>query len=88
MAATNPTGRQILDHTVQRDDMDVSTVGNAMITKVIQGTGISMSSTGADAGTGDVTISSTAGSPPVTIMSGMNPSDVVVDQTGDYVTVG
>lgn len=41
---------------VQRNDFDVTTTGEAVITKVIAGTGISLSSTGVDAGTGDVTI--------------------------------
>jgi len=41
---------------VQRDDIDVTTSTKSLITKVIQGTGLSISSTGADAGTGDVTI--------------------------------
>lgn len=41
---------------VQRNDFDTTTSGQAVITKVIAGTGISLSSTGTDAGTGDVTI--------------------------------
>lgn len=45
---------------VQRNDLDVSTAGEAVITKVIAGTGISLSSTGVDAGTGDVVINSTS----------------------------
>jgi hypothetical protein len=57
MPATNVRGGQVLDHSVQRVDLDVSTVGQAVITKLIGGTGISLSATGADAGTGDVTAS-------------------------------
>jgi hypothetical protein len=56
MAATNIRGAQILNNTVQRQDLDTSTVGQAVVTKLIQGSGISLSSTGADSGTGDVTI--------------------------------
>jgi hypothetical protein len=46
MAATTPG----------RNNLDTTTVGSAVIVKAVQGTGISLSSTGADAGTGDVTI--------------------------------
>jgi hypothetical protein len=58
MAQTMVRGTQVLDHTIQRDDLDTTTVGNAVAAKIIQGTGINLSSTGADAGTGDVTVSS------------------------------
>jgi hypothetical protein len=57
MAATTVRGGQVRDATIQRVDVDVATVGQALIRKLIQGTGISLSSTGADAGTGDVTAS-------------------------------
>jgi hypothetical protein len=43
--------------------MNTATSGSAVITKVLAGTNISISSTGADAGTGDVTISSALPSP-------------------------
>jgi hypothetical protein len=57
MATTNIRGAQILNNTVQRQDLDTSTVGQAVITKIVQGIGVSLSSTGADSGTGDVTVS-------------------------------
>lgn len=41
---------------VQRADLDITTSTKSVIAKVIQGTGVSISSTGADSGTGDVTI--------------------------------
>ena len=56
MAKTQPRGIQLLAGSVQRVDMDVTTVGNAVITKAVQGSGIVLSSTGNDAGTGDVTL--------------------------------
>jgi len=56
MATTVVRGGQIQDSTIQRVDLDTSTVGQAVIAKVVQGTGISISSTGGDSGTGDVTI--------------------------------
>jgi hypothetical protein len=57
MAATSIRGQQVLDGTIQRHDLDVSTVGQAVVAKLIQGTNVILSSTGGDAGTGDVTIS-------------------------------
>jgi len=56
MAKTQLTGRQIGDGSVQRPDLDVSTAGAAVIAKVLAGGGIGLTSTGPDAGTGDVTI--------------------------------
>ena len=60
MARTQLTGQQVGDGTVQRVDLDSTTAGNAVIKKVIAGTGITLSSTGVDAGTGDVTINAVA----------------------------
>jgi hypothetical protein len=57
MAKTQVRGTQVLDGTVGRSDLDSTTVGQAVIKKLVQGTNVSLSSTGADAGTGDVTIS-------------------------------
>lgn len=50
------TGDDIKDGSVQRKDMDVTTTGEAVITKIIAGPGITITETGADTGTGDVTI--------------------------------
>ena len=47
---------QIGDAEVKRADLNVTTSSSAVIAKAVQGTGISLSSTGVDAGTGDVTI--------------------------------
>lgn len=66
MAATTVRGAQVRDGTVQRADLDIATVGQAVIRKLVQGTGVTLSSTGADAGTGDVTVNATA--------SGFNPA--------------
>jgi hypothetical protein len=73
MSQTNIRGAQILNSTVQRQDLDTSTVGQAVITKIVQGSGISLSSTGADSGTGDVTVSS---------------PDVVSTDAGNIATLG
>jgi len=56
MGRTFLTGGQVKDGSVQKVDLDTTTTGQAVITKVIAGTNISISSTGVDAGTGDVTV--------------------------------
>jgi hypothetical protein len=61
MATTTITTENIRASAVQRSDLNVSgTAGTNVIAKVVQGTGISISSTGGDSGTGDVTINATA----------------------------
>src|SRR5262252_7481611 len=81
MGATQLTGLQVKDGTIQRADLDVVTAGKALITKIIQGTGISISSTGIDSGTGDVTITAT-GTAPVASVFGR--TGAVVAAQGDY----
>lgn len=61
MAKTNITGSQILDGTVGRADVDTTSISQSVITKVIAGTNVTLSYTGADAGTGDVTVNFTGG---------------------------
>lgn len=46
---------------IGRGQLETTDVGASVITKVIQGTNIIISSTGADSGTGDVTINATGG---------------------------
>jgi hypothetical protein len=60
MPPTVIRGTQVLDGSIQRADLDVSTIGQAVIAKIVQGAGITLSSTGADSGTGDVTVSTAA----------------------------
>ena len=57
MSRTQLTGNQLGDSTVRRHDLDAVTTGQAVIRKVVAGTNVSLASTGIDAGTGDVTIS-------------------------------
>jgi hypothetical protein len=59
MARTQLSATQILNRSLQEEDMDITTPGKAMITRVVAGTGITLSSTGIDPGTGVVTINST-----------------------------
>jgi hypothetical protein len=61
MPSTVIRGTQVLDGSIQRADLDVSTVGKAVVAKLVQGSGITLTSTGADSGTGDVTIASSGG---------------------------
>jgi hypothetical protein len=57
MPQTKVRGSQLKPATVQRKDLNVDTVGQAVVTKIIFGTGASAStSTGVDSGTGDVTL--------------------------------
>lgn len=57
MSQTRINSEQVGDGEIKRVDLCTSISGSAVITKVIAGTLISLSSTGADPGTGDVTIS-------------------------------
>lgn len=56
MPATTVRGAQVRDTTLQRADLDTATPGQAVVAKIVQGSGIQLSSTGGDAGTGDVTV--------------------------------
>lgn len=56
MAKTQIGGNQIKDTDIGRADLNVSTTGKAIIRKIIQGANITLSSTGVDSGTGDVTV--------------------------------
>lgn len=60
MSPTEVTGRQVKDGSIQRKDLDITTTGEAVVRKLIAGSGISLSETGADSGTGDVTITATS----------------------------
>lgn len=58
MGRTQIGGRQVLDKSIQYVDIDTETPGQSLITRVAAGAGIDISSTGADEGTGVVTINS------------------------------
>jgi hypothetical protein len=60
MSITTIRGQQVLNGTIARADLNTSSVGQAVVAKLVQGSNITLSSTGADAGTGDVTISALA----------------------------
>lgn len=61
MPRTEVRSGQIRDATVGRSDVNVATPGEAVVAKIVAGSGINVSSTGADVGTGDVTITATVG---------------------------
>jgi len=56
MARTGIDGDQIRDGSVQRVDLCTDVAGKSVITKLIAGKGILLTETGADPGTGDVTV--------------------------------
>lgn len=64
MPKTEVRSGQIKDATVGRSDINTATAGEAVVRKIVSGTGISLSSTGADTGTGDVTITASGGGAP------------------------
>lgn len=59
MARTEVNTKQVGDGEITRSDLNTTDSSKAVIARVIAGTGIQISSTGADTGTGDVTISTT-----------------------------
>lgn len=64
MPKTEVRSAQIKDATVGRSDINSTTAGEAVVVKIVAGTGVSISSTGADTGTGDVTITASGGGTP------------------------
>ena len=57
MPSSGVRSSQIRDGEVWRDDLNTTTPGQAVVRKIIAGTGVNISETGVDTGTGDVTIS-------------------------------
>jgi hypothetical protein len=70
MPQTQIRGTQVEDGTIQRRDLNIATAGQAVVAKIVQGTNVTLSSTGADSGTGDVTISATAAAAAVSADAG------------------
>jgi len=56
MPKTQVRGTQIRTGKVQRVDLNTTTPAKAVVTKIIAGTGVSITWTGADQGTGDVVL--------------------------------
>jgi hypothetical protein len=76
MAKTQVRGNQVLDATIQKQDLDTQTPGQAVITQLLGGTGVSLVSTGVDPGTGVVTITITQ-----VVNTG---AEAKVEQTGGF----
>ena len=57
---------QMATASIRRPSLDTITAGSAVIAKVIGSNDITLTSTGADAGTGDVTLGISSASPSVT----------------------
>lgn len=80
MAKTQVRTQQIEDGGITRDDLNTADSGKAVVRKIIQGTGITISSTGADSGTGDVTINADASGAPAIVLNAaeaLSASDLV-----------
>jgi hypothetical protein len=56
MARTEINSGHIKDGGVKRTDLNTADTGSAVTTKIVAGSNITLSSTGIDAGTGDVTV--------------------------------
>jgi hypothetical protein len=87
MAITAIRGKQVLDGSIQRADLDTSTTGQAVVAKLVQGSNITLSSTGADSGTGDVTISAPPGTPGANAFTVTAIGSFTVPTTGNSTTV-
>jgi hypothetical protein len=55
------------DGSVGRDDLNATVAGQAVVRKIIAGSGVTLSQTGPDTGTGDVTISVSGGGGSITV---------------------
>jgi microcystin-dependent protein len=89
MPTTTVRGTQITNATIQRRDLDVSTVGQAVVAKILQGSNVTLSSTGGDAGTGDVTINVPSGAqgPPGVNACTTNTASFTIPPVGQTVQV-
>lgn len=56
MSRTQVKSKQLLDEGVKRADLNSTEAGSAVIKKMLAGNYITLSSTGVDEGTGDVTV--------------------------------
>jgi hypothetical protein len=61
MSRTTLNSLQLRNDAVQRDDLNTDIPGQAVVTNLIPGKGIEFDSTGADAGTGTVTVNVKSG---------------------------
>jgi hypothetical protein len=88
MAVTLLRGLQVVDGSIQRADIDVTTAGQALIRKLIAGAGITLVSTGVDAGTGDVTVSASGGAAAGAVTSVQFNNTGVIDGAANVDIIG
>ena len=81
MSRTQISEKNIKDGGIENKDINTTKPGCALITKVIAGPGVSISSTGVDEGTGEVTITSTGSTPQTgfTCFRGGKPTNVLTN---------
>jgi len=88
MTTTGITGRQVRDGSIYREDINTDTSGKATITKVLAGSNITLQSSGADPGTGDVTISALpAWSEVATTYQALSGDKLFTDTSGGVFTI-
>lgn len=73
--ATSLNSSQIRDGTVSRVDLNTTTIGQSVISKIVQGTYMSITSTGSDSGTGDVTLNVNVPLATTTVAGLLSPAD-------------
>lgn len=72
MSVTTIRGQQVKDGDIGREDLNTTTAGRAVVRKIIAGTNITITETGADSGTGDVTINASGGGGGITTIGTIN----------------
>lgn len=82
MARTQISGRLIEDSSIGRPDINTTVTGEALITKLLVGTGLTATRTGVDVGTGDVTVSLNTGA----LVTSFNSRQGAVTLSGTDVT--
>lgn len=82
MAETRIRTAQLEDDGVSRADLNTTVSGRAVVRKIVAGTGISLSSTGADTGTGDVTVNVAGAVRDVTVTQSATPA--INTDSGDF----
>lgn len=82
MARTQISGTLIEDFTIGRPDINTTIAGQALITKLLVGGGLTVTRTGVDIGTGDVTISLNTGA----LVTSFNSRQGAVTLSGTDVT--
>lgn len=82
MARTQISGTLIEDFTIGRPDINTTVTGQALITKLLVGGGLTATRTGADIGTGDVTVSLNTGA----LVTSFNSRQGAVTLSGTDVT--